>query len=150
MVQCMNALVDKVEVPCTQWCALRNMATLFNNISSSINLVPTDVPLPINPSTRAYLTFKAARKFLYRVSIGSNHERKGQLVVCEKGACWLHYCMYASLKEWRYQLQCFQEEVSLQASCEGVTHDNHIVVIDSGKHRRINSTPQTTTWWQDS
>ena len=41
MVQCMNALADKVhkqEMPCTQWYALHNMATLFNNhpyISSS-------------------------------------------------------------------------------------------------------------------
>ena len=45
MVQCMNALADKVQkqdVPCTQWYALHNMATLFNNhpyISSSGNLV---------------------------------------------------------------------------------------------------------------
>ena len=34
MAQCMNALGDKVhkqEVPFTQWYALRNMATLFNN-----------------------------------------------------------------------------------------------------------------------
>ena len=34
MGQCMNALADKVhkqDVPCTQWCALHNMATLFNN-----------------------------------------------------------------------------------------------------------------------
>ena len=34
MVQCMNALVDKVqkqEVPYTQWYELHNMATLFNN-----------------------------------------------------------------------------------------------------------------------
>ena len=45
MVLCMNALADKVqklEVPRTQWYALHNMATLFNN--HSLNLVPTDVP----------------------------------------------------------------------------------------------------------
>ena len=34
LAQCMNALADKVhkqEVPCTQWYALHDMATLFNN-----------------------------------------------------------------------------------------------------------------------
>ena len=41
IVQCMNALADKVQkqdVPCTQWYALHNMVTLFDNhpyISSS-------------------------------------------------------------------------------------------------------------------
>ena len=40
--QCMNALADKEEVPCTQWYALHTMATWCKTVDSSVTRIKMD------------------------------------------------------------------------------------------------------------
>ena len=63
--------------------------------------------------------------------------KEGQLVVCERGADCITVCTTVGEKINTINSSSFKNQSAFKPLCVGVTHDNHIVVIDSGKHQRI-------------
>ena len=63
--------------------------------------------------------------------------KEGQLVVYEKGADCITVCSTVGEKINTISSSSFKKQSAFKPLCVGVTHDNHIVVIDSGKHQCI-------------
>ena len=64
--------------------------------------------------------------------------KEGQLVVCEKGSDCVIVCTTEGEKiHIISSVSGLKKQSVFKPLCVGVTHDNHIVVIDSGKHQRI-------------
>ena len=63
--------------------------------------------------------------------------KEGQLVVFEKGADCITVCTTDGEKINTIRPSGSKKKSVFKPCCMGITHDNHIVVIDSGKHQRI-------------
>ena len=106
--------------------------TIVSASTKKLNISEIQVDSPFLRGSRRQTCIQVLRK-PRSVAI----TKEGQLVVCERGADCITVRTSEGVKINTISSSGFKKQSVFKLLCVGVTHDNHIVVIDSGKHQRI-------------
>ena len=106
--------------------------TIVSKSTEKLNISVIQVNSPFLMGSRRQTCMQVLRK-PRSVAI----TKEGQFVVCEKGADCITVRTSEGVKINTISSSGLKKQSVFKPCCVGVTHDNHIVVIDSGKHQRI-------------